>query len=353
MRIVIFGASGNIGTSLLEALGRRDPDADVVAVARRLPPPAARQQESRVSWRAADIAGDPLDGIVAGADVVVNLAWLFHPSHDPQQTWHSNVHGALRVVAAVRRAEVPALVVSSSIAAYSARRDRSPIDESYPTHGASPAPYVREKTYIERVLDAFEATSHCRVVRLRPAFVFHRRAATQQRRLFAGPFVPGSLLRPELLPLLPVPRGLVLQAVHSNDVGEAFASAAVGDGRGAFNICADGALDPADLGRLFHARTVEISPRVAGAALWASWAAHLVPAHPYLYDALMRLPVMSNERAREVLDWRPTLSVEDSILEFLRGARRGADYPTAPLARETSGPARVHEIATGVGAQEN
>lgn len=34
-----------------------------------------------------------------------------------------------------------------------------------------------------------------RVVRLRPALIFKRESATEQRRYFGGPFVPGSLLR--------------------------------------------------------------------------------------------------------------------------------------------------------------
>jgi len=190
VRIVVVGASGNIGTAVMEALGRRQPGVEILALARRRPTHDPHIPGCDVTWRAVDIRSDPLGTHFVGADVVVHLAWLFHPSHHPQATWRSNVHGALQVMDGVRDADVGALVCSSSVAAYSARADAEPTDESWPTHGASDAPYVREKSYIERLLDSLEAAdTNRRVVRIRPAFVFHRRAATQQRRLFIGPLL--------------------------------------------------------------------------------------------------------------------------------------------------------------------
>lgn len=54
---------------------------------------------------------------------------------------------------------------------------------------------------------------------MRPAFTFKRQSATQQRRLFAGPFLPGRRARPKVLPDIP---GLRIQAVHTADVAEAY-----------------------------------------------------------------------------------------------------------------------------------
>ena len=60
------------------------------------------------------------------------------------------------------------------------------------------------KVFVERLLDAFEAQHpDFRVVRLRPAFVFQRPAATEQRRIFGGALLPGALLRPGQPPVLP------------------------------------------------------------------------------------------------------------------------------------------------------
>src|SRR4051794_3286755 len=140
MRIVTVGGTGNIGTALVRALGA---DHDVHVVARRLPEETG-QLGANVTAHAADIARDSLD-VVAGADAVVHLAWLFQPSHQPETTWRSNVLGTARLLDAVRRGGVGSLVVSSSIAAYSPVDGHALVDEGHPTHGASAAAYCREK----------------------------------------------------------------------------------------------------------------------------------------------------------------------------------------------------------------
>jgi hypothetical protein len=68
-----------------------------------------------------------------------------------------------------------------------------------------------------------------RVVRLRPALIFKGDAASEIRRLFAGPFLPGFLVNPRLIPFAPRIPGLRFQAVHSLDVGDAYRRAAVTD----------------------------------------------------------------------------------------------------------------------------
>jgi nucleoside-diphosphate-sugar epimerase len=351
MRVVVLGASGNVGTAVLEALHDKPGVTEIVAVARRLPQAAGQHDAgAKISWLAADIATDDLDPALAGADVVVSLAWLFQPTHRPDVTWANNVLGTNRVLEAVARCGAGAFVYSSSVGAYSPRTTEEPVDESWATHGASSAAYAREKAYVERLVDLFEErVPSCRVVRLRPAFVFHRRAAAQQRRLFGGPFVPGSLVRPELVPMLPVPRGLLLQTVHADDVGQAFASAVVMPVRGAFNVCADEVLHAADLAALFDARVATVPARLARSAVSLAWRAHAVPAAPELLDALLSVPMMSNARAKTELGWSPRMGAADALAEFIAGLRAGAGHPTPPLDPDSGGPLRLREVGSGVG----
>ncbi|MEO8967478.1 MAG: hypothetical protein ABI355_07745 [Solirubrobacteraceae bacterium] len=58
---------------------------------------------------------------------------------------------------------------------------------------------------------------------------------------------------------------------------------------------------------------------------------------------------MSTDRARRELDWTPHHSSIDAINELVAGMRDGADGGAPPLARSTSGPARVREFVTGIG----
>ncbi|HEX2053493.1 MAG TPA: NAD-dependent epimerase, partial [Actinomycetota bacterium] len=63
MRVVIFGASGNVGTSLIRSLAEEDVVDTVVGVARRLP----EVEMPKVRWETADIATSDLVPLVRGA----------------------------------------------------------------------------------------------------------------------------------------------------------------------------------------------------------------------------------------------------------------------------------------------
>jgi nucleoside-diphosphate-sugar epimerase len=339
MRIVIVGATGNVGTSTVRALAGDPSVTSVLGLARRAP----ELRIPKVEWVSADITATDLAPLFQDADAVVHLAWAFQPTHDAAATWHTNVRGSLRVFDAVAEADVPALIYASSVGAYSpGPRDRS-VDESWPTHGWPGASYTREKAYLERVLDAFQLRHpSCRLVRLRPAFVFKREAAQEQRRIFGGPLVPHVDAR--VLPIVPDIAGLRVQAVSSADVAEAYRLAVLGQARGAFNVAADPVIGPAELADLLDARLVRVPASLARAVLAAGWHLNLIPASPGLFDAVLRLPIMDVTRARQELGWRPRHSATQALGEFFTGLREGGSLPTPPLAgRPVS---RLHEFLT-------
>jgi hypothetical protein len=63
----------------------------------------------------------------------------------------------------------------------------------------------------------------------------------------------------------------------------------------------------------------------------------------------LAVPVMDTRRAREELGWTPRHSAADALLELIDGMREGAGVATPPLSPETTAPARVREVLTGVG----
>src|SRR3954453_16813156 len=258
MRVVVVGASGNVGTSVLHALAG-DPGVDsVLGVARRLP----SMSFPKTDWAAADITRDALEPLFAGADAVVHLAWLIQPSRKIDVTRATNVDGTARVFKAAGKAGVGAVEYASSVGAYSVGPKDRAVDESWPTDGIETSFYSRHKAETERLQDRFEAEfPSVRSVRLRPGLIFKREAAQEIRRYFAGPFLPSALVRPGLIPLVPDVERLRFQAVHSLDVGEVYRRA-VGDERasGAYNVPADSVLEPDDLASLLGARKVKVSP---------------------------------------------------------------------------------------------
>lgn len=344
---MVTGASGNVGTAVVEALGRRSEVTSIVGLSRR----PHEWRPAKTEWVHLDVAEGDLTEVLRGADAVIHLAWLFQPTRRPEITWRSNVLGTRNLLDAVVAARTPALVVASSVGAYSPRQHERPVDESWPTHGMPLAAYSREKAYVERMLDALEAAHpECRVVRMRPAFIFAQRASTEQRRLFLGPFVPHAAVRVGP-PVVPLPRHLLLQALHAEDVAEAYAAATLRDVRGAFNVAADPVLDPRQLAGLVGARWVPAPARAVRSALALAWAAHAVPASPQLFDLAMSVPMMSSARAVDELGWAPRRTSTEAVRAFLDGLGDDSDVDTPPLADATSGSGRAHEVATGVGTR--
>src|SRR5215203_4442661 len=155
MRIVVVGATGNLGTSVLRSLEKEESVESVLGLARRLPGLTV----PKVEWASADVVSDDLVPHLRGADAVVLLAWIIQPSRDLNKQWMINVEGSMRVARAAKEAGVSALLYASS-------------------GGTSTSYYARHKAEVERRLDRFEREApEVRVVRMRPGLVFKKEAA--------------------------------------------------------------------------------------------------------------------------------------------------------------------------------
>lgn len=64
---------------------------------------------------------------------------------------------------------------------------------------------------------------------------------------------------------------------------------------------------------------------------------------------VLTMPVMDVTRARTELGWQPRHTAVDALTELLEGLRTSAGMDTPPLSTETGGPARVGELASGIG----
>jgi nucleoside-diphosphate-sugar epimerase len=349
MRVVVTGASGNVGTSVLEALGAEPKVKEIIGIARREP----EVEMPKVKWVGADILEVDLASFFEGADAVIHLAWAIQPSRDEAMTERINVEGSRRVFEATAAAKVPALVYASSVGAYSPGPKERQVDESWPVDGIPTSFYSRHKAATEDLLDELEGRApDLRIVRLRPGLIFKAEAGSEIRRLFAGPFLPGFLVQKRLIPLLPkVPR-LRFQAVHSRDVGEAYRQAVVRDVHGPFNIAADPEIGIEELQEFFGARSFPLPAGALRAAADLSWKLRLQPSPPGWIDLALGVPMMDTTRAREELGWEPAVSSLEALNDLLRGMRNAEGAPTPPLEPTAGGPMRIGEIATGVGQKQ-
>lgn len=329
MRIVITGASGNLGSALLRNLAGSGHE--IIGLSRR--PPAG---SVGVRWQTADLSDpagrDRLVDTFTGADAVVHLAWKLQPGWDEATQRLTNVIGADQVLTAAATAQVPHLVVVSSVGAYSAGPKDREVGEDWPTEGVPSSTYAQHKAAVERLLDRF-GRDHpdTTLSRIRPGLVFQGSAAGEIARLFLGPLVPTALVRRVRPPIVPIPDQLIFQAVHADDVARAIVLVLDQRAAGAFNVAADPWLRPADLAKALGGRRAQLPLGALRALAAATWKLHLQPTEPGWIDLAASVPLMSTARIRE-LGWKPRHSSLDALDELLDSMRaRAGDSRFPPL----------------------
>jgi nucleoside-diphosphate-sugar epimerase len=349
LKIAIVGATGNAGTALLHALRGEEGIGEIVGIARRSPDVSSAPYDA-ARWDLIDIAApipgpageevvlDRLTAAFEGVDTVVHLAWLIQPNRDRELMRRANVEGTRRVVEACLRAGVGHLVCASSVGAYTGVHDDTPRDESWPTGGIPTAHYAVDKAAQEDVLDEAERRGLA-VARVRPALVFDADAGAEITRLFVGALVPPAALRPGTLPVLPLPAGIRMQAIHGADLADAYRRIVVRRATGAFNIATEPVLRAQDLADvLSHGRHVDIPARVLRPILHVGWRAHAVAADPGWLDMAMTAPIMDTSRAQRELDWHPRRGAKEALIELLTAMADGRGAASAPMRPRRSWP---------------
>ncbi|WP_375474876.1 NAD-dependent epimerase/dehydratase family protein [uncultured Jatrophihabitans sp.] len=337
MRIVVTGATGNLGTALLRRLTTGEHE--VVGVTRR--PPPDTEPYLGLEWTRADLgepdATDALAPAMAGAHAVVHLAFLLQPSHDRELMRRANQGGTRAVATAAERAGVRHLVHVSSIGTYAPATSSTPVDESWPNTGFETSPYSVDKAAAESILDDYEQSMT--ISRLRPTLVLQDSAASEISRYFLGPLIPPQLVRRSLLRLAPWPRELALQFVHSDDVAAAIDTVLSAGAGGAFNVAADPVIDRAAFATLFGGVGPALPPKLLRAVTDLTWRARIQPTDPGWVDLAIGMPLLDTSRLR-ALGWAPAhdgAEVLSSFVDALAAGRGGAGallYPRG-LRRKT------------------
>ena len=330
MRVVITGASGNLGTATLRRLAQAGHK--LVGLARRPPQPGIL--DGQVDWLSVDLTQDSclpmLQGSMHGADAVVHLAWGFQPSHNERYLEELGVGGTRRVLLAMTRAGVPHLVHLSSMGAYSPKHDDSPVGEDWPTDGVRTSPYSRHKVAAERLLDAHQADGGPTLIsRMRPGIIGQRSAGSALLRYGVPALVPSVLM--DHVPVLPLDRRLALPMVHADDVADAISRELERRIGGAFNLAAEPAITTAAIARALGARAVHVPSSLLRPALSLAWHARLEQVDPGWLDLAFALPLLDTTRARTELAWAPTVDAETVLAEVLAGMRDRASGRTPAL----------------------
>lgn len=348
MRIVVTGATGNVGSALLRLW--QGSGHDVVGLARRPPEPGSSLAgDGHLTWVRLDLA-DPdqalrVRDVFEGADAVVHLAWALQPMHNRGYQRRVNLGGSALCLAEAVTVGVPQVVVASSIAAYSPRRHDGFVGESYPTGGIPSCGYSQEKRVLEGLIRDLPRRRHgggsdgqgdspaTRIATIRPALIGQRRAGSQMVRMGLPLLTPARMLT--RFPFFLLDRHLGLQAVHADDVAQAVDRIVTRQAEGPFNLVADGLLGPAQVAQAFGARPLPLPWQATRAAASIPWALRLGPLDPNWITMAHTVPWVSARRAHEELGWAPHHTAMDVLTELAQGMSHRESEATAPLRRRT------------------
>jgi UDP-glucose 4-epimerase len=325
--VAVTGPTGDIGRALLGALDR-SPEVEAVRGMARRPFDPAERGWKKVEYTRGDVLDrDSVDELVAGADVVVHLAFIIFGSHS--ETREVNLRGSRNVFEAAVEAGAKRLVYTSSVAAYGFEPGRThELTEDVEPEGTHSFYYSAQKAELEDAFHSALAGSDTDGYLFRPCIVAGEDAPTlieELTRNFAlGERIPPvrALIRavPGLEPALPDP-GVPFQLVHHDDVAEAVQAAVLGQGEpGIYNLAADGEITMGDVAREMGWHRLPV-PGIAVAG-----AAEVISRVPLMPSALewvhaVRVPsIMSTDRAKQQLGWQPRHDAHQTLWATVAGA---------------------------------
>jgi nucleoside-diphosphate-sugar epimerase len=326
--VAVTGPTGDIGRSLMGALGRCRQVKTVRGMARR-PFDPAEHGWKKVEYTQGDVLDrNSVEELVAGADVVVHLAFIIFGSHE--ETRSVNLRGSRNVFEAAVEAGAKRLVYTSSVAAYGFEPGRPhELSEDVEPQGTHSFYYSAQKAELEEAFESAVAGSDTDGYVFRPCIVAGEDAPTLidelSRQFRLGGRLPPvrALMRkvPGLEPALPDP-GVPFQLVHHDDVADAVCAAVLGKGPpGIYNLAADGQITMGDLARELGWHRVPVPGLVVSGAAEVIARVPLLPAQLEWIHAVRVPSLMKTDRAKRELRWKPRHDAYDTLVETVDGAR--------------------------------
>ena len=321
--ILVTGATGGLGRSLVEALAGGDER--VRATGRNLPVGQALALAG-AEFLPADLASDDLAPLVAGVDTIFHLAALSAPHGARDLFERANVLATRRLTEAATRAGVRRLAFTSTPAIYAEKRERLGIREQDPVAARFANSYAATKYEAEQHVARVGRDGPLRTIIIRPRAIIGPHDQVLLPRLLAA--VRGGVLR------LPGGGQALVEPTDVGDVISALLAARTHCERlsgEAFNISGGVPIAFRDLAAAAFAalgRTVRIRAVPVGVALAAARASEALarllgraeaPLTPYAVMVAAFSQTFDLTKARRELDWRPLTPPRLAVARALNG----------------------------------
>lgn len=313
-RVLVTGASGYLGSLLVQALARPADGgprcACVVGTDVREPPAAARIDG--VVHETVDVRAPELRQALErhAIDTVVHLAAIVTPGPGSNREFEYSVDvlGTRNVLDACIATGVRRLVVTSSGAAYGYHADNPDwIDEDQPLRGNPEFAYSDHKRQVEAMLAEARARQPAlEQVVFRVGTILGEGTRNQITALFE---------KRALIAVRGSPSPFVF--IWDRDVVGAIERAVFGGPAGVYNVAGDGALAIDEIARRLGKRCVAVPAGALQAALAVLHGLGLSRYGPEQVNFLRYRPVLANRRLKEVFGYVPKMSSAE-VFELFR-----------------------------------
>ncbi len=257
--VLVTGAAGFIGHSLIAELARGNANSEIIALDMR--EVVANERFANVTYVTGDIRDPALKELFQKhrPQTVVHLASVVAVGGDPQRDWEIDVLGTKNMLQCCVDAGVEHLIVTSSGAAYGYYADNPvPLHEDDPLRGNADFPYARNKREVEEMLvEWHDLYPHLEQTVFRPCTVLGPTTNNQITAMFERPVVLG-------LSGTSTPFSLIADS----DVIDALVQAVRHPKPGTYNLSGDGVLSLREIAALNRKFYVSISPGPLKFLLW-------------------------------------------------------------------------------------
>lgn len=290
-RIAVTGASGYIGSKLLQRLQREPSVEHVLAMDVRSP---AEALSARVEFLRHDVTS-PLGDVLArhGIEAVAHLAFVLRPGHGRAAIRRVNVDGAANVLDACARASVRHILYLSSTTVYGAHPDNPDLlTEEAPMRPVKGFQYAEDKVKVERLLAAFWKEH--------PAVTIAVLRACPVMGPQTDNFISRAFTRPVLVGIAGCDPPM--QFVHEDDLLDILLRCLLRPVSGTYNVAGDGAIRWSEMAALLGRRVVRLPAPLLYWLTEATWRLRLQSDSPSCGLDFIRYPwVASTERLKREL----------------------------------------------------
>ncbi len=307
--VAVTGASGYIGSQLLQELEQEEGIARVIAIDTvPLPVPFHHVTSERL-----DVT-QPMDETFRQHKVnaVVHLAFILRPGHnrkEVERVRRANVSGMESVLKACRATRVINFIYLSSHTIYGAHRDNPvPITEDAPLRPSPDFQYSYDKALCEAMVQEFARENpDINVTVLRSCVVMGPGADN---------FITRAFFRPALLKVMG--HDPLLQFLHEDDLARLLHLLIMGPCPGTFNVAGEGGIEYTKVAKLSQCRLISLPSTMAYPLAQTSWNLGIQKDSPAVGLDFIRYPiVVSTEKLKSATGFRVLYTSEEALIAYL------------------------------------